>query len=149
MDSFVLFFLIPTLGSILILLSNNSCPPIFILGSKVGIDRTDSLGTGTVVFRVLSRWYSSTRRRCGSSTVPGNRPLLSVLGRWSLHVEVCVKEERQIGRGTDRKQIVDADGFILVRGKEKRNKSHVDGYVAGTKGSEEQNKRKIVSWSLP
>ena len=60
-----------------------------------------------------------------------------------------VEEERQIGRGTDRKQIVDADGFKLVRGKEKRNKSHVDGYVAGTEDSEEQNKRKIVSWSLP
>ena len=75
-----------------------------------------------------------------------DRELDSVL---DLPVEERVEEERQIGRGTDRKQIVDADGFILVRGKEKRNKSHVDGYVAGTEDSEEQNKRKIVSWSLP
>jgi hypothetical protein len=68
MYSFVLFFLIQTLGPILLLFPNNSCPPIFILGSKVGLDRTDSLGPATVGIRVLSRWYSSTRQ-CGSSTV--------------------------------------------------------------------------------
>jgi hypothetical protein len=67
-DSFVLFFLIQTIQSILLLFPNNSCPPIFILGSKVGLNRTDSLGTAIVVIRVLSRWYSSTRQ-CSSTTV--------------------------------------------------------------------------------
>ena len=51
------------------MLPNNGCPTIFILVSKVGIDGTDSLGTGTVVFRVLSRWYSTSTRQCDSSTV--------------------------------------------------------------------------------
>jgi hypothetical protein len=68
LDSFF-FFLIQALGSILLLFANDGCPTIFILGSSiVGIDRADSLGTGTVVFRVLSKWYSSTRW-CDSSTV--------------------------------------------------------------------------------
>ena len=44
------------------------CPTILILVSKVGMDRKDSLGIGTVVFCVLSGWYSSTRQR-DSSTV--------------------------------------------------------------------------------
>ena len=55
--------------ALLFMLPNNGCPTIFILVSKVGIDRTDSsLGIGTVVFCVLSGWYSSTRQ-CDSSTV--------------------------------------------------------------------------------
>ena len=66
--SFMYHFLIKSLGSILLLFSNNSFPPISILGSKVGVDRTDSLGTATVVFCILSGWYSSTRQ-CDSSTV--------------------------------------------------------------------------------
>jgi hypothetical protein len=74
MDSVVIFFLIQALGSILLLFANDGCPTIFILGSIVGIDRTDSLGTGTVRFRVLSRWYSSTRQ-CASSTVALNNDL--------------------------------------------------------------------------
>ena len=45
MDSSVLFFLIQGLGSIFLLFSNNCCPTVFILGSKIGVDRTDSLGT--------------------------------------------------------------------------------------------------------
>ena len=61
-------FMIQNLGSVLLLFSNNCCPSIFILGSKVGVDRTDILGTATVVFCILSGWYSSTRQR-GSSTV--------------------------------------------------------------------------------
>ena len=61
-------FMIQSLGSILLLFSNNCFPPISILGSKVGVNRTDSLGTATVVFCILSGWYSSTRQR-GSSTV--------------------------------------------------------------------------------
>ena len=68
MGSFVFLSLIQTLGSIPFLFPNKSYPPISILGSKVGVDRTDSLGTGTVVFCVLSGWYSSTRQ-CNSSTV--------------------------------------------------------------------------------
>ena len=66
--SFMFHFLIQSLGSILLLFPNSSCPPISISGSKVGVDRTDSLGTATVVFCILSGWYSSTRQR-GSSTV--------------------------------------------------------------------------------
>ena len=50
------------------MLPNNGCPTIFVLVCKVGIDRPDNLGTGTVVFCVLSGWYSSTRQ-CDSSTV--------------------------------------------------------------------------------
>ena len=48
MDSFVFLSLIQTIGSIPFLFPNNSCPPISILGSKVGVDRADSLGTDTV-----------------------------------------------------------------------------------------------------
>ena len=70
--SFVFLFLIQTLGSIPFLFPNNSCLPISILGSKVGVDRTDSLGTATIAFCVLSGWYSSTRQ-CGSSTVALDR----------------------------------------------------------------------------
>ena len=59
--NFYLLFLFPCL-------LDPSLYTIFILVSKVGIDRTDSLGTGTVVFCVLFGWYSSTRQ-CDSSTV--------------------------------------------------------------------------------
>ena len=61
--SFMFHFMIQSLGSFLLLFSNNSFPPISILGSKVGVDRTDSLGTATVVFCILSVKlceYSST-----------------------------------------------------------------------------------------
>ena len=78
-----LFFLIQTLGSILLLFSSKSCPPIFILGSKVCINRTDSLGTVTVVFCILSRWYSSTQR-CDGSTVALDGSLSWYVGRPNL-----------------------------------------------------------------
>ena len=62
--------------TLLFVLPNNGCPTILILVSKVGIDRTDSLGTGTVIFCVLSGWYSSTLQ-CDSSTVALDRRLTS------------------------------------------------------------------------
>ena len=69
-ETFIFFSCFLVFLILLFMLPNNGCPTIFILVSKVGIDRTDSLGTGsTVVFYVvLSRWFSSTRQ-CDSSTV--------------------------------------------------------------------------------
>jgi hypothetical protein len=63
--------------------------------------------------------------------------------------EERVEEERRDGQGTGQKQIIDADGFILVTGKERRQARNVtqprnhlcDAQVRG-------RENKIVSGSL-
>jgi hypothetical protein len=46
------------------------------------------------------------------------------------------------------KDTTDVDGFTLVKGKAKRTKRNVDGYMSPLKGEKLQKDKRIVSWSL-
>jgi hypothetical protein len=64
---------------------------------------------------------------------------------------ICVEEGLQDGPGTDvknkNKSIIDADGFILVKGRKKHTEGYAQNAVAA-EGNSHDEKSKIVSRSL-
>jgi hypothetical protein len=82
----------------------------------------------------------------------GTNRIISIDSIPDLLVEERVGKDLQGGRGTDvKKTIVDADGFVLVKGKKKHMGNYVERNVVTARGSDgtEESKDKIVSWSLP
>jgi hypothetical protein len=82
----------------------------------------------------------------------GTNRIISIDSIPDLLVKERVGKDLQGGRGTDvKKTIVDADGFVLVKGKKKHMGNYVERNVVTARGSDgtEESKDKIVSWSLP
>jgi hypothetical protein len=55
-----------------------------------------------------------------------------------------IREQQNIKQ----KDTTDVDGFTIVKGKAKRTKNNVDGYMSPWSGEKLKKNKRIVSWSL-